>query len=67
MCNATIDITAKINENYEDNYNQLIFSFGQKIDCALSHIININIVTKQEVLDLATKIKKLAKHFPNED
>lgn len=63
---AVIDIVAEVNEKEEDVYNQLIFTIYQRTNGTLSHELRIPIVTKKEVLELATKIKKLAKHFPVE-
>ena len=62
---AIFDIVAEVNEKEEDVYNQLIFIIYQRTNGTLSHELRIPIVTKQEVLDLAAKIKKLAKHFPS--
>lgn len=66
ILDCVIKITSEINESDEDKYNQLILEFSQRVDCALTHEVRIPVVTKQEVLELSNKLKKLAKHFPSE-
>lgn len=66
ILNAVIEIEAEVNEKDEDQYNQLRFIFSQQTNSAFSQEIRIYSVSKQEVLELADKIKKLAKYFPSE-
>ena len=66
ILDAIIKVAAEVNEKDEEGYNQLIFDFCQRVDCAIAHQIRIPCVTKKEVLKLTSNIKQLARYFPKE-
>ena len=66
ILDAQITVVAEINEKDENQYNQLILEFTQEVDAAFLQTIKIPVVSKEQILELADNIKKLAKHFPSE-
>jgi hypothetical protein len=60
---ADITVAAEINEKEEIEYNQLIIQVSQT-DGAFIQETRIPMVTREQILELANNIKKLAKYFP---
>ena len=61
---ADITVAAEVNEKEEVEYNQFIIQICQQTDAAFMQEIRIPVVTREQVLELANNIKKLAQYFP---